>query len=281
MYNVQAVVPCVKLNFCLRLLRSQLYLWGSPSSSSVLPATCMGSPFFVFFCIRSNISGVYHSSSSYALPTISPGFTILLLLLCSQLYLWRSPFFFVSLGFTILLLLCSQLCSSRVHHSSVFSFFCCPTCISRVYHFSSSVLPAPSLILRGSPFFSFFCVPSYSSCVHHSSIFSFFCIPRYISWVYHSSSSAFLAISLGFTILLLLSQLQLLGSPFFFCVPSYIPGVHHSYSSSVFPAISLGFTILLLFLRSQPISGFTILFLLLCFQLYLRGSPFWVRFLRM
>ena len=37
-------------------------------------------------------------------------------------------------------------------------------------------------------------------------------------------------------------------------------------SSSAFPAISLGFTILLLLLRSQ---------------LYLWGSPFWVRFLRM
>ena len=45
-----------------------------------------------------------------------------------------------------------------------------------------------------------------------------------------SSSSAFPAVSLGFTILLLLrSQLYLWGSSFFFfCVPSYISGVHHS-----------------------------------------------------
>ena len=50
---------------------------------------------------------------------------------------------------------------------------------------------------------------------------------------------------------------------FFFCVPSYISGVRHSFPSSffVFPAISLGFTILFLLL-------------LLCFQLYLWGSPF-------
>ena len=77
--------------------------------------------------------------------------------------------------------------------------------------------------------------------------------PSYISWLHRSSSSsAFPAISLGFTILLLLrSQLYLLASPFFFfCVPSYISGLHHS-SSSAIPAISLGFTVLLLLLRSQ------------------------------
>ena len=63
-----------------------------------------------------------------------------------------------------------------------------------------------------------------------------------------SSSSVFPAISLAFTVLLLLqrSQLYLWGSPFFFffSVPSYISGVHRSSSSSAFPAISLGFTIL-------------------------------------
>ena len=78
-------------------------------------------------------------------------------------------------------------------------------------------------------------------------------------------TSVFPAISLGFTILLLLhSQLYLWGSPFFFFsyIPSYISGVHHSSSSSAFPAISLGFTILLL-LRSQ---------------LYLWGSPFFFFF---
>ena len=137
----------------------------------------------VFFCVPSYISEVHHSSSSSsAFPAISLRFTILLLLLRSQLYLCGSPFFF----------------------------------------------------------FFFFCVPSYISGVHHSS---------------SSSSSAFPAISLGFTILLLLllrSQLYLWGSPFFFffffCVPS--SEVHHS-SSSAFPAISLRFTILLLLLRFQ------------------------------
>ena len=85
-------------------------------------------------------------------------------------------------------------------------------------------------------------------------LFFFFCVPSYISGVHHSSS-AFPATSLGFTILLLRSQLHLWGSPFFFCVPSYISGVHHS--SSAFPATSLGFTILLLHS-----------------QLHLWGSPF-------
>ena len=94
----------------------------------------------------------------------------------------------------------------------------------------------------------------------------FFSVPSKISGFHHSfsssPSSAFLAISLGFTILLLLRfQLYLWSYPFFFCfcVPSYFSeihhlpsssaftaGVHHS-STSVFPAISL-------------------------------GSPFWVRF---
>ena len=61
----------------------------------------------------SYISRVHHSSSSSAFPAISLGFTFLLLLR-SQLYLWGSPFFF---------------------------FFC-----------------LPQLYLWGSPFF-FFCVP--------------------------------------------------------------------------------------------------------------------------
>ena len=135
-------------------------------------------------------------------------------------------------------------------------------------------------------FFFFFCIQSYISGVHH----------------YHSSSSAFKAISLGFTILLLLSsQLYPWGStlPFFFfcipaiylwgssllfcCVPSHIPGVHHYHSSSSeFPAISLGFTILLLHPsyisgvhHSSSSSGFNITILLLLHsQLYLWGSPF-------
>ena len=80
--------------------------------------------------------------------------------------------------------------------------------------------------------------------------FFVFCVPSYISGVHHSSSSsAFPAISLGFTIPLLLHyQLYLWGPPFFFfCITSYISGVHHS-SSSALPAISLGFTILLFLL---------------------------------
>ena len=128
------------------------------------------------------------STSSFVFPATSLGFTFLLhLLLCSQLHLWGSPFFFI--------------------------FFCVPSYISGVHLSSSFVFPAISLgftvllllllcsqlYLWGSPFF-------------------FFCVPSYISGVYHSSSfSVFLAISLAFTILLLLflpSQLYLWGSPF-------------------------------------------------------------------
>ena len=94
-----------------------------------------------------------------------------------------------------------------------------------------------------------------------------------------SSSSEFPARSLGFNILLLRSQLDLWGSPFFFFF--------------VFPARSLGFTILLLLLRSPAISlGFTILLLMRsqldlwgstffffrCSQLDLWGSPFFFLF---
>ena len=119
-------------------------------------------------------------SSSSVFPPISLQFTVLILhLLCSQLYLCSSPFFFF--------------------------FFCVPTYISAVHHSysSSSVFPPISLqftillLLRsqlylwGSPFFSFFCVPRYNSAVHHS------------------SSPVFPAISLRFTsfLLLLCSQL--------------------------------------------------------------------------
>ena len=56
----------------------------------------------------------------------------------------------------------------------------------------------------------------------------------------------FLAVSPGFTLLLLRSQLYFGGSPFlfFFYVLSYVSGVRHSSPSSAFSAISLGFTIL-------------------------------------
>ena len=226
-----------------------------------------------FFCVPSYISEVHHSSS--ASPAISLGFTILLLL-CSQLYLWGSPFFFfcvpsyisgvhpssssafpaISLGFTILLLLCSQL----------------------YYYLGFTILLLRSqLYLWGSPFF-FFCVPSFISGVHHSSsafpaISLGFTILLLCSQLYYY---------LGFTILLLRSQLYLWGSPFFFfCVPSYISGVHHS-SSSVFPAISLGFTILLL-LCSQLYYylGFTILLLLRSPAISLGFIVFGMRILRM
>ena len=195
-------VPCLtwlgtaESVFFLLLLSSQLYLWGSP--------------FFLFFCVPSYISGVHHSSSSAfpsyisrlhrsfsssAFPAISLGFTILLLLLLHyQLYLWGSSFSFLV-----------------------------PSYISGVHHSPSSAFPAISLG---------------------------FTILLHISGVHHSSSSAFPAISLGVTILLLLlrTQLYLWGLPFFvfFCVPSYISGLYHSSSSSsssVFPTISLGIAI--------------------------------------
>ena len=234
--------------FCLPSYISGLHR----SSSSTFPAISLGftvllllpsqlylwaSPFF-FFCLPSYISGLHRSSSSSAFPAISLGFTVLLLLLPSQLYLWASPF-------------------------SFFFFFCLPSYISGLHRSSSSsAFPAISLgftvlllllpsqlYLWASPFFFFFCLPSY------------------ISGLHCSSSSAFPAISLGFTVLLLLpSQLYLWASPFFFffffCLPSYISGLHRSSSSSAFPAILLGFTILL------------ILLLLLPSQLYLWASPF-------
>ena len=163
-----------------------------------------GSPFF-FFSVPSCISGVHHSSSS-VFPAISLGFTILLLL-CSQLYL------------TILLLLCSQL---YLWGSPFFFFFCVPSFFSGVHHSSFSVFPAISL---GSTFLLLLPSQLY---LWGPPFFFFFCVPSYISEVHHSSSSVFPAIFRGFTILLLLcSQLYLLCSPFFFffCVPSYISGV--------------------------------------------------------
>ena len=179
--------------------------------------------------------------------SISLGFTILILLLHSQLYLWASPFFFF------------------------FFFFYIPSFISGLHHSFSSSSAFPALSL-GFTILFLLLLPSRLYLWASPFFFSFFCIPSYISGLHHSySSSAFPAISLGFTILLLFlllhSQLYLWSSPFFFsffCIPSYISGVHHSSSSSsMFPATSLGFTILLL----------------LCSQSYLSGSPFWVRFL--
>ena len=169
----------------------------------MFPAISLGFTFF-FFCVPSYISGVH-----------------LLLLLCSQLYLWGSPsasafpaislgspapaFPAISLGFTFLLLVHSQL----YLWGSLFFFLCIPSYIS------------------GVSLFFFLCIPSYISGVHFSSSCAF----RAISLGFHySSSCAFPAISLGFTILLVSSQLYLWGSP--------------SSSSSVFPAISMMFTFL-------------------------------------
>ena len=240
------------VHFLLLLVRSQLYIWGSPSSfSSAFP---------------SYIFGVYHSSSS-AFPAISLMFTILLLLLRSQLYLWGSPsssssaFSAISLRFTFFF--CVPSCISRVHHSSSSSVF--PSYICGVHLLlpsqlflwgspSSSAFSAISpgftillLLLRsmlylwGSLFFFFFCVPTYISGVHlllllrspaislEFTFFFFVCIRSYIFGVHHSSSSSALpTISLGFIILLLLcSQLFLWSSPFFFfCVPSHICRVY-------------------------------------------------------
>ena len=202
----------------LLLLRSKLYLWASLF-------------FFFFFCVPSYTSGLHYSfssSSSSAFPALSLGFTILFLLLRSQLYLCGSLFFFF-----------------------FFFFFCVPSYISG-FHYSfssSSAFPVISLgftillLLRSqlyvwaSPFFFFF-------------FFFFFCVPSYMCGLHHSySSSAFPAICVGFTILLLLllrSQLYVWASSFFlffffflfFCFPSYMCGLHHSSFSSTFQAIS-------------------------------------------
>ena len=190
------------------------------------------------------------SSSSSAFPAMSLGFTILRLLLPSQLYLWASPFFFsclpsyisglhhssssafpaISLGFTILrLLLPSQLYISGLHRSSSSTFpaislgFTILLLLpSQLYLWASPFFfffCVPQLYLWASPFFFFFCVPQlYLWASPFFFFFFFFCVPSYISGVHHSSSSAF---------------------------PSYISGIHHSYSSSsAFLAISLEFTIL-------------------------------------
>ena len=77
---------------------------------------------FFFFCVPSYITGVHHSSSPTSVfPAISLGFTILPLLLCSQLYQWGSPFFLF--------------------------FFCVPSYITGVHHISSSSSVFPAIPL--------------------------------------------------------------------------------------------------------------------------------------
>ena len=139
--------PPIRFSILL-LLRSQLFLWGSP---------------FLFFCVPSYISGVHHSPSSSAFPAISLGFTILLLRLRSQLYLWGSPFFFF---------FCVPSYISWVHHSSSSSSAFPP--ISLRFIILLLLLLRSQLYLWGSPFLFFFCVPSYISGVHHSSSSSVF-----------------------------------------------------------------------------------------------------------
>ena len=182
-----------------------------------------------FFCVRSYMSGVHHTSSS-AFPALSLGFTILLL--HSKLHPWNSSYFFISV----------------------------PSYISEVHH-TYSAFPAISLgfailILRSKLHpWGFIILLHLRSQLHlWGSPYFFFWVPSYISGVHHTSSSAFPAISLGFTILLLLrSQLYLWGSPyFFFCVPSYISGVQHYYSSSAFRTMSLGSPLWLRFLHMWP-----------------------------
>ena len=145
----------------LLLLRSQLYLWGSPSAFT---AISLGFTFF-FFCVHSYIYGVHL-------------LILLLLLLRSQLYVWGSPssssvFPAISLGFT-------------------FSF-CVPSYISWVHLL---LLLCFQIYLWGSSFF-FFYVPSYISGVHLLLLRS----QLYLWSSPSSSSSVFPAISLGFTIL--------------------------------------------------------------------------------
>ena len=172
--------------------------------------------------------------------------------------------------------------------------------MSGVHHSSSSLLLHSPAVSLGSPFFFFSssAFPQLYLWGHHSSsslllhspaisqgftilLLLFFCIPQLYLWgspfFFYSSSSAFPSYISGFTILLLffcIPQLYLWGSPFFFfsssAFPSYISGVHHSSSSLLLhsPAIPLGFTTLLLILFCVP-------------QLYMWGSPFWVRFLCM
>ena len=115
--------PSISLGFIslLLLVRSHLYLWASPVFFffCVPSYICGALPVFFFFCVPSCISGLHQSSSSSAFPAISVGFTSLLLLLRSQLYLWASPVFF---------------------------FFCVPSYICGLYQSSSSsAFPAVSL----------------------------------------------------------------------------------------------------------------------------------------
>ena len=184
------------------LLRSSYVdVWASPFFLSAFPAISLGFTIFLLFCVLShipwlqnfssllrdcNISGVHQSSSLLRSSCISGVHHFSSLLRPIYIGLWASPFFFysafqaISLEFTILLL------------------FCVPSYISGVYH-SSSLLRS-QLCLWGALFF-FFCVPPMSL------RFTFLLLLRpqlYLKGsLFFLISSTFPAISLGFTIFLL------------------------------------------------------------------------------
>ena len=278
----------------------------SSSSSSAFPAVCCwftdillcllhsqlcvvdSQTFFFVFCIPSYVLLIHiHSSSSSAFPAMCCWFTdiLLLRLLHSQLCVVdshssssSSAFPAMCCWFTdilLLRLLHSQLCV--VDSQTFFFILCIPSYVLLIHRHSSSSSPAfPQLCFVDSQtfFFFVFCIPSCVLLIHipllcllHSQL----CVVDFHR--HSSSSSAFPAMCCWFTDILLLrllhSQLRVVDSQtffFVFCIPSYVLLIHrHSSSSSAFPAMCCWFTDILLLL-------------LLHSQLYLWGSPFWVRF---
>ena len=247
----------------------------SSSSSPAFPQLCFVDSqtfFFFVFCIPSYVLLIHrHSSSSCAFPAMCCWFTdiLLLRLLHSHSYVLlihrhssssSSAFPAMCCWFTdilLLRLLHSQLRVVDSHSSSLSSAFPAMCC-----WFTDILL---------------LCLLHSQLCVVDSQTFFFFvfCIPSCVLLIHrHSSlSSAFPAMCCWFTDILLRllhSQLCVVDSQtfffFFFCIPSYISGVHHfGWDFSAFPAMCCWFTDLLLLL-------------LLHSQLYLWGSPFWVRF---
>ena len=91
--SFSSAFPAMSLGFTILLffllMRSQLYLWGSPFFFFCIPSNISGVHHSFFFCIPSYTSGVHRSSSAF--PAVSQGFTILLILRF-QLHLWGQPF---------------------------------------------------------------------------------------------------------------------------------------------------------------------------------------------